>query len=99
VPDEKKRGEDQRALRHGDENVYGAKPAPEKVVRLGLVRAKGFLYLLDAELTVLRAARDPDTDELAEPELVQRIGHVREAGWFYFLDADGDLARLPPGGR
>lgn len=79
-----------------DENVYGAKPRPEKVVRLGLVRAKGFLYLLDAELTVLRAARDPETDELSAPEPVQRIEHVREAGWFYFLDADGDLARLPP---
>lgn len=78
-----------------DENVYGRKPVVEKVVRLGLKRAKGFLYLLDAELCVLRAARDPDTDELAEPELVLRIEHVRQQGYFYFLDADGDLARLP----
>lgn len=96
MPDEKKRGEKNRDRRQPDDNVYGAKPAPEKVVRLGLVRAKGFLYLLDAELSVLRAARDPETDELSEPELVQRIELAREAGWFYFLDADGDLARLPP---
>lgn len=99
MPDGKKHGASNRDQRHGDENVYGAKLAPEKVVRLGLERAKGFLYLLDAELTVLRAARDPETDELAEPELVQRIEHVREAGWFYFLDADGDLARLRASGQ
>jgi len=78
-----------------DENVYGCKPTVEKVMRLGLKRAKGFVYVLDAELCVLRAARDPDSDELAEPELVLRIEHARQHGYFYFLDADGDLARLP----
>jgi hypothetical protein len=83
--------------KNSDENVYGHKPAPEKVARLGLVRAKGFLYLLDADLTILRAARDKETDELSEPETVQRIEHVREAGFFYFLDAEGDLSRIKNG--
>lgn len=80
---------------HADENVYGLRARPEKVKQLGIKRAKGFLYVLDAELCVLRAARDPDTDELAEPELVLRSEVAREPGWFYFLDPDGDLARLP----
>lgn len=96
VPDEKNRAERSPDEEYRDENVYGARPAPEKVVRLGLVRAQGWLYLLDAELAVRRAARDPETDELGEPELVQQIEHVRELGFFYFLDADGDLARLAP---
>ncbi len=76
-----------------DEIAYGVRPRAEKVARLGVVRAKGFVYLLDAELCVLRSARDPKTKELAEPELVARVAHTREAGWFYFLDAEGDVAR------
>lgn len=84
-----------RASTPADENVYGVRPLPEKVARLGLVRAKGYLYLLDAELCVLRAPRDPKTGELGEAELVQRIEHARAQGYFYFLDADGDLSRLP----
>lgn len=78
-----------------DEGVYGVRPRAEKVARLGVVRAQGFVYLLDAELSVLRSARDPETKELGEPELVARVEHAREAGWFYFLDAEGDVARLP----
>ena len=78
-----------------DDNVYGVRRAPEKVARLGLVRAKDHLYLLDAELCVLRVPRDPKTGALGEPELVSKVEHVRERGFFYFLDAEGDLARRP----
>ncbi|MCC7070223.1 MAG: hypothetical protein IT383_02805 [Deltaproteobacteria bacterium] len=81
-----------------DESVYGARPHAEKVARLGVVRAKGYLYVLDVELSVVRSALDPESRELGEPELVVRVEHAREEGWFYFLDADGDLARSPAQG-
>ena len=68
----------------------------EKVEKLGLKKAKGFLYFIDKKGNVhrikMRAGRGPR--DRAKSELVCKVGIVRVPGYLYFLDKAGDISRV-----
>ena len=71
-------------------------PAPEKVLRVGLHRERGFEYALRGQ-SIARArfqrAGNPRRSE-NDWEKVCDAHFEREAGYVYLIDADGDVARV-----
>ncbi|MGH9535767.1 MAG: hypothetical protein ACRD2E_13020 [Terriglobales bacterium] len=74
----------------------------EKVKRLGLPRDyKKYIYFLDAEGSVWRAAK-PRAGEPREPhvrEVVAPHAITRDSQYLYFVDKEGDISRSPRVGR
>jgi hypothetical protein len=66
--------------------------ASRKAVRLGIAREKGFVYFIDTDGDVARAALG--ATRLGVPRKVTSLGLARDPAYLYFIDADGDVARV-----
>ena len=65
-----------------------------KVIKLGIKRAKGFLYYIDKKGDVSRKpmARAGKKQSF-KAELIEKAGLKREKGYLYFIDKQGDIAK------
>ena len=87
------RGAAERRVGGGGPSRHRApQDGPRKEVRLGLPREPGFVYFVDPDGDVARAALG--ATRLGVPRKVARLGVARDPAYLYFIDADGDVARV-----
>jgi len=65
----------------------------QKVAKVGLKRADGFLYFIDKQGDVSRAKMARGGKKGGRPEKVKKVGVKKEKGFLYFLDKQGDVSR------
>lgn len=65
----------------------------EKVQKVGVARANGFLYYIDKQGDVSRAKMARGGKKGGKPEKVAKLGIKKESGYLYFLDKKGDVSR------
>ncbi len=67
----------------------------EKVSKVGVKKAKGYLYFLDKKGNVSRAkmARGGKKTKKQKQELVAKVGVKKTKGYLYFIDGKGDVSR------
>ena len=67
----------------------------EKVQKVGVKKAPGFLYFVDKAGDVSRAkmARGRKKGAKAKPEKVAKAGVKKASGYLYFVDKKGDISR------
>ena len=67
----------------------------EKVQKVGVKKAAGFLYFVDKAGDVSRAkmARGRKKGPKSKPEKVAKAGVKKESGYLYFVDKKGDISR------
>lgn len=67
----------------------------EVVAKVGVKKAKGYLYFLDKHGNVARAAmsRAGRSKGKAKIEVVAKAGVKKQSGYLYFIDKKGDVAR------
>ncbi len=74
----------------------------EKVAKVGVKKAKGYLYFVDKRGNVSRAkmARGRKKGR-GKIELVAKVGVKKKSGYLYFIDKRGDIsmAKMVRGGR
>jgi hypothetical protein len=63
-----------------------------KAARVGVAREPGFVYFVDSDGDVARAALG--ATRLGVPRKVVRLGVARDPAYLYFIDSDGDVARV-----
>ena len=65
----------------------------ELVAKVGVKKAKGYLYFLDKNGNVARAAmsRAGRTKGKAKIEVVAKVGVKRKPGFLYFIDGNGNV--------
>jgi hypothetical protein len=75
----------------------------EKVLTLGIKKAKHFLYFLDSDGDISRKAHVPPFSANPGPyppaEKVKKLAFRKHPQYLYHVDSDGDLAktqRMPP---
>ena len=73
----------------------------EKVTKVGIKRAKGYLYYLDKHGDISRAQMARGGKKGGKPEKVTKVGIKRKVGYLYFIDKQGDIsaAKMVRGGR
>ncbi|OGR83970.1 MAG: hypothetical protein A3A86_05540 [Elusimicrobia bacterium RIFCSPLOWO2_01_FULL_60_11] len=65
----------------------------QKVAKVGVKRAEGYLYFIDKGGDVSRAKMARGGKKGGKPEKVTKAGVKKEKGYLYFLDKQGDVAR------
>ena len=68
----------------------------QKVEKVGVKKAKGYLYFLDKQGNVSRAKMARGGRKKggkAKKEVVAKVGVKKEAGYLYFIDKQGDVSR------
>ena len=65
----------------------------EKVQKVGVERANGFLYYIDKQGDVSRAKMARGGKKGGKPEKVTKVGLKKEKGYLYYLDKKGDISR------
>ncbi len=67
----------------------------EVVAKVGVKKAKGFLYFLDKKGNVARApmSRKGRKKGKAKREVVAKAGVKKQKGYLYFIDKKGNVAR------
>ncbi|MDP2942067.1 MAG: hypothetical protein Q8O36_00920 [Candidatus Omnitrophota bacterium] len=65
----------------------------EKVTKVGIKRAKGYLYYIDKKGDVSRAKMARGGKKGGKPEKVKAVGIKRVKGYLYFIDKKGDVSR------
>ncbi len=74
----------------------------QKVAKVGVKRAAGYLYFLDKKGNVARAkmARGKKRGK-AKIQVVAKVGVKKKKGYLYFIDKKGDvsMAKMVRGGR
>jgi len=74
----------------------------QKIAKVGVKRAKGYLYFLDKKGNVARAkmARGRKKGK-GKIEVVAKVGVKKKKGYLYFVDKKGDvsMAKMVRGGR
>lgn len=65
----------------------------QKVEKVGVKRADGFLYFIDKQGDVSRAKMARGGKKGGKPEKVHKVGLKKEKGFLYFLDKQGDVSR------
>ena len=67
----------------------------EKVAKVGVKKATGYLYFVDKQGDVSRAvmSRGGRKKGKAKVEKVAKVGVKKEKGYLYFLDRNGDVSR------
>ena len=67
----------------------------EVVAKIGVKKESGYLYFLDKNGNVCRAAmsRAGRTKGKAKKELVAKAGVKKESGYLYFIDGKGNVCR------
>ena len=73
----------------------------EKVVKVGVKKAKGYLYFVDKKGDVSRAKMARGKKKGGKPEKVAKAGIKKKKGYLYFIDKRGDIscAKMVRGGR
>jgi hypothetical protein len=75
----------------------------EKVAKVGVRKAVGYLYFVDKQGDVSRArmARGRRKGTGGRAEKVARVGVRKQKGYLYFIDKHGDISRakMARGGR
>lgn len=65
----------------------------QKVAKVGVKRAEGYLYFIDKGGDVSRAKMARGGKKGGKPEKVTKAGVKKEKGYLYFLDKQGDVSR------
>jgi len=65
----------------------------QKISRTVVTRQQGFLYFIDKQGDVARAAMARGKKRGGGAKKVAKVGVKKEKGYLYFLDKDGDVAR------
>lgn len=65
----------------------------EKVAKVGVKRANGYLYFIDKAGDVSRAKMARGGKKGGKPEKVAKAGVKKAKGYLYFLDKAGDVSR------
>ncbi len=73
----------------------------EKVMKVGIKRAKGYLYYLDKQGDVSCAKMARGGKKGGGPKKVAKCGIKRKEGYLYFIDKRGDVscAKMKRGGK
>ncbi|PIN80378.1 hypothetical protein COV16_00965 [Candidatus Woesearchaeota archaeon CG10_big_fil_rev_8_21_14_0_10_34_8] len=66
----------------------------KKVAKVGVKKAKGYLYFVDKKGNVARAkmSRGKNKKGRAKQEVVAKVGVKKEKGYLYFIDKNGDIS-------
>jgi len=66
----------------------------KKVAKVGVKKAKGFLYFVDKKGNVARAkmSRGKNKKGRAKQEMVAKVGVKKQKGFLYFIDKQGDIS-------
>jgi len=68
----------------------------KKVAKVGVKKAKGYLYFVDKKGNISRAVMargGAKKGKKAKPEMVAKVGVKKESGFLYFVDKDGDVSK------
>ena len=65
----------------------------EKIAKVGVKRADGYLYFIDKGGDVSRVKMARGGKKGGKPEKVAKVGVKKEDGYLYFIDKGGDVAR------
>jgi hypothetical protein len=65
----------------------------QKVTKVGVKKAKGFLYYVDKQGDVGRAPMVRGGQKKGKAEKVAKVGVKKEKGYLYFIDKQGDISR------
>ena len=75
----------------------------EKVAKVGVKKAKGYLYFVNKQGDVGRAqmARGGGKQKKSKSEVVAKVGVKKKSGYLYFIDKKGDIsaAKMARGGK
>jgi hypothetical protein len=73
----------------------------EKVAKVGVKKADGYLYFVDKQGDVSRAKMARAGKKGGKPEKVAKVGVKKQKGYLYFIDKSGDIskAKMVRGGR
>jgi len=75
----------------------------EKVAKVGVKKARGYLYFVDRRGNVGRAkmSRGGGRKGRQKQQVVAKVGVKKKAGYLYFIDKRGDISRakMVRGGR
>jgi hypothetical protein len=73
----------------------------EKVAKVGVKKAKGYLYFVDKHGDVSRAKMARGKKKGGSPEKVAKAGVKKKKGYLYFIDKKGDIscAKMVRGGK
>ena len=74
----------------------------EKVAKVGVKKAEGFLYFVDKGGNVSRAKMARGRKgKPGKAEMVAKVGVKKQGGFLYFVDKAGDISRakMARGGR
>lgn len=73
----------------------------EKVAKVGVKKAKGYLYFVDKKGNVSRAKMARGKKKGGKPECVAKVGIKKKGGYLYFIDKKGDIscAKMVRGGK
>lgn len=73
----------------------------EKVAKVGVKKAKGYLYFVDKHGDVSRAKMARGKKKGGSAEKVAKVGVKKKAGYLYFIDKKGDIscAKMVRGGK
>ncbi len=74
--------------------------AVKKVAKVGIKKAKGYLYFLDKHGDISCAKMARGGSKGGSPKKVAKVGVRREEGYLYFIDKKGDVscAKMVRGG-
>jgi len=83
-------------MRRGGDNDMA-----EKVAKVGVKKAKGYLYFVDKKGDVSRAKMARGKKKGGKPEKVAKAGVKKKKGYLYFIDKKGDIscAKMVRGGK
>lgn len=65
---------------------------PQKVVKCGIKREKGYFYFIDKSGDVSRMKSDG-----SNPQKLSKCGIRPEKGFFYYVNDEGDVSRIQEG--
>jgi uncharacterized protein YcgL (UPF0745 family) len=65
----------------------------EKVAKVGVKRADGYLYYVDKNGDISRAKMARGGKKGGKPEKVAKCGVKKAGGYLYFVDKHGDISR------
>jgi hypothetical protein len=73
----------------------------EKVTKVGVKKADGYLYFVDKQGDVSRAKMARAGKKGGKIEKVTKVGIKKQSGFLYFIDKQGDISRakMVRGGR
>lgn len=72
-----------------------------KVAKVGVKKAKGYLYFVDKRGDVSRAKMARGKKKGGKPQKVAKVGVKKKDGYLYFIDKRGDIscAKMVRGGK